>query len=87
MKTRHVTIELTELEAQALARFLEFFLRFADCVPVDWSWFWRLRELADSDEPPYEAVRNAPKLGGVRAALRRVWWKARDGVADLDKGA
>ena len=87
MKTRHVTIELTELEAQALARFLEFFLRFGDCVPVGWSWFWKMRELVDSNEPPYKAVRNAPKLKGARGALRRVWWKARDGVADLDEGA
>jgi len=87
MARRHVTIELTELEARALSRFLEFWHRFADCVPVSWSWFWKMREVADSNESAYKACQNAPNLTGVRAALRRAWWKAKDGLADLDGGA
>lgn len=87
MARRYVTIELTELEVRALSRFLDFWLRFADVVPVYWSWFWRTREIADSDEPAYKATLRAPKLKGVRAALRRVWWKAKDAEAGLDREA
>ena len=85
MPRRHVTIELTELEVRALSRFLEFWHRFADAVPTSWSWFWKMREVADSNESAYKACQNAPTMGGVRAALRRVWWKAKSAESDLDK--
>lgn|GEM_PF-6916373 len=83
---RYVTLELTELEARALARFLDFMIFFADVGPRDWSLIWRMRGLVYRDGGSvYEHLRDNPRVRGLHAALGRAYRKAMAAERRLDR--
>lgn len=87
MKTRHVTIELTELEARALARFLDFAIFFADYLPNDWSLMWRMRAMVYGEGATvHHRLLASPRREGLKAALRRAWRKVDSVEKNLDGG-